>query len=398
MGGRFVMKKVSIPENFDLSSVHVEQPVVIEKEQSNKEKLREIIRSLKIDRTKIIAKPEACLSIMQGDKEAIIATLGNFSLIIGKAKSKKTFSLIMFFHAIVANQTTRNNFKGNLPQGKTRAIFFDTEQGEYHVQKFDNRVCTLLGISDPINFESYPLRKFTPEERLSIINQVIEDTPDLGFVAIDGIRDLVNSINNEEEATKIASHLLKWTGERKIHIVTVLHQNKGDNNARGHLGTELVNKAETVLSVTKSTEDKELSIVNAEDCREMDPEPFAFKVNENGLPELVSDWTPSTQKNNSASHPEDMDDIIHEIKLQEIFRSDKQQRGSELLDRIQTVYNFGQSKATKFRTYFKDQGLINWNSESGKINDPKGFWTLAFEDNKEAVPLTDLSLFDNMGV
>jgi hypothetical protein len=35
--------------------------------------------------------------------------------------------------------------------------------------------------------------------------------------------------------------------QKVIHIHTILHQNKADENARGHIGTELNNKAETVL-------------------------------------------------------------------------------------------------------------------------------------------------------
>ena len=34
----------------------------------------------------------------------------------------------------------------------------------------------------------------------------------------------------------------------------MLHLNKGDNNVRGHIGTEMSNKAETVLVITKSAE------------------------------------------------------------------------------------------------------------------------------------------------
>ncbi len=388
------MNNVHIKKNFDLNDAYLTEPIQnLTTEQKEKAAIGELIRASKVDRSKIIEKPEACLSVVQGDKEAILATLGNFSLVIGKAKSKKTFSLVMFFHAIVANQTTRNKFKGNLPHGKTRAIFFDTEQGEYHVQQFDKRVCILLGKADPPNFETYHLRKFTPEERLQIINQVIETTPELGFVAIDGIRDLVNSINDEEEATKIASHLLKWTEEHKIHIMTVLHQNKGDNNARGHVGTELVNKAETVLSVTRDEQDTELSIVSVEYCREMAPEPFAFRINENGLPEICADWTPA-KGINKVTVPHEISDIVHQLKLAEIFRNEEERRGTDFIESIRNSYGVGESKAKQFRSYFKDKGWVKWNSKTGSANDPKGFYTLNFENAKRA----KLDLFDKGGV
>ena len=49
---------------------------------------------------------------------------------------------------------------------------------------------------------------------------------------------------------------MQWTDDRQIHIHTILHQNKGDENARGHIGTELNNKAETVLLVEKGQEQR----------------------------------------------------------------------------------------------------------------------------------------------
>ncbi len=66
-----------------------------------------------------------------------------------------------------------------------------------------------------------------------------------------------------------------------------MHQNKSDFNARGHIGTELVNKAETVISISVDEKEKELSIVEAQQCRNKEFQPFAFEIDENGLPRLV---------------------------------------------------------------------------------------------------------------
>jgi hypothetical protein len=59
-------------------------------------------------------------------------------------------------------------------------------------------------------------------------------------------------VNDEEEATAIASKLLQWTSENNCHIACVLHENKNDRNAKGHLGAYLVQKAETTISLAKS--------------------------------------------------------------------------------------------------------------------------------------------------
>lgn len=44
---------------------------------------------------------------------------------------------------------------------------------------------------------------------------------------------VVYDINSPSEATCIISKLMQWTDERQIHIHTILHQNKADENARG---------------------------------------------------------------------------------------------------------------------------------------------------------------------
>ena len=83
---------------------------------------------------------------------------------------------------------------------------------------------------------------------------------------------------------------MTWTGERNIHIHTILHQNKGDENARGHIGTELSNKAETVLQVEKDSKNPDISTVKTAHIRAVDFEPFAFRINEEALPELLDGY------------------------------------------------------------------------------------------------------------
>jgi hypothetical protein len=347
-----------------------EQPKPID----DKAKVKEWLKEAKIDPKEKIERPPVCLSIIDGDHEGIIGTLGNFSLIIGKAKSKKTFSLCLFLSALVANQTVFGKFKGSLPENKTKVVFFDTEQGKFHVSLFQKRVYKLLASENLVNFEVFYLRKHTPQERLEIIEYKLQTDPDIGFVAIDGIRDLVNSINDEEEATKTASNLLRWTETKNIHIITVLHQNKRDENARGHLGTELVNKAETVLSVSLDPNDKKISVVEPEFCRDREPEIFAFTVDENGLPVLVDGWELPDTKSKKTLTPPEISNDYHAEKLNKIFKDlGTNLKGGELLDSIKTVFEIGDSRAKEFRTYYLSK---KWILRHGKEKSPNQFYTL----------------------
>ena len=153
------------------------------------------------------------------------------------------------------------------------------------------------------DLEFLVLRKYTPEERIAIVREAIYRTENVGLVIIDGIRDMVYDINSSGESTRIISLLMTWTGERNIHIHTILHQNKGDENARGHIGTELSNKAETVLQVEKDSKNPDISTVKTAHIRAVDFEPFAFRINEEHCPNC---WTAISQGEGAGQREEEI--------------------------------------------------------------------------------------------
>jgi hypothetical protein len=276
--------------------------------------------------------------------EAVLGTLGNFSLIIGKAKSRKSFFINIAVATVLKKDLFLNQFQGDLPNDKNKVLYFDTEQGKYHVQLSLKRICRQLSIEVPNDLMVYGLRSLKPSERLELIEYAIYNTPNIGFVVIDGIKDLITSINDESEATMIASKLLKWTEEKDIHIVTVLHQNKSDNNARGHIGTELINKAETVLSVSKSEQDKDISIVEAQQCRNIEPVPFAFEIVD-GLPQLVENFAIRTETKKNQTDINDLPDVqIFEL-LNIVYSNGKAFSYSELVIQMKLAFKakFGKS-------------------------------------------------------
>jgi hypothetical protein len=262
--------------------------------QKHKEEISEIqLMNEKLERVLInplieLMPPQTCLELLESnDESSTLGTLGDFSLIIGKAKSKKSFFISIAVSAATKNNLVLDRIKGKLPSNQNQVLYFDTEQSEYFVQRAVKRICKITDIQNPVNLKTYHLRKYSPEERLELIEHAIYNNSNIGLVVIDGIKDLVFSINDESEATKISSKLLKWTEENNIHIICVLHQNKGDNNARGHLGTELINKAESVISITKVPENENISIVEAEFCRNKDFQPFAFEIDDLGIPRIT---------------------------------------------------------------------------------------------------------------
>lgn len=304
-------------------------------EQHKKERLK-----YKIDVNEAIPKPQIAISLAntKTDGFAILGTLGNFSVIIGKAKSKKSFFINIAVSTALSNDFILERFKSDLPHDKSEVLYFDTEQGKYHVQKAVKRICIQINQPEPENLHTYFLRSLTPSERLQFIENEIYSNNKIGFVVIDGIKDLVTSINDEEQATNIASKLLKWTEERNIHIVTVLHQNKSDTNARGHIGTELINKAETVLEVAKAENDTNISIVTPQQCRNKEPEVFAFEINEYEIPIIAENFELRTETKKNRFDVTNLEDFKKYQLLTEVFSKGESFSYGKLVEQIIIAY------------------------------------------------------------
>lgn len=217
-----------------------------------------------------------------------IATLGNFSASTGKAKSKKTFNVSAIVAASLAGKQVLN-YRAHLPEGKRRILYVDTEQSRYHCHNVLERILKLADMpttADNDNLDFIGLREYSPSLRIQIIDYALQQKRGYGLVIIDGIRDLMLDINSTSESVEVINKMMEWSSKYDLHIHCVLHLNKGDNNVRGHIGTEMSNKAETVLVISKNNENPSVSEVHALHIREKEFQPFAFTIDDNGLPIL----------------------------------------------------------------------------------------------------------------
>jgi AAA domain-containing protein len=289
------------------------------------------LNSSRINFNDVIPVPPICIEVIINGTAHTFGTLGNCSMLIGKAKAGKTFALsLILAAALVSGEPFQKVLRATFSDDKKTILYFDTEQSRYHVHKVLKRICAISGVPVPDNLIVYSLRKYSALERLEMIEYALYNTPNIGMVVIDGIRDLITSINDEEQASMITSKLLKWSEELNIHIITVLHQNKGDINARGHLGTELTNKSETVTAVSKG-EDKNISIISAEYCRDKNFEPIAFIIDLDGLPNIIDGFavTSKTEQRKKIA-PYDIPPETHKIIINDVFSVQSEMIRSEL--------------------------------------------------------------------
>lgn len=217
---------------------------------------------------------------------------GELVAMTGKAKSGKTF-----FSSILMALCFRKEILGmkRLQAAPLHVMWVDTEQSEESTQDIlVNRVLRLVrghtestesaeraipaGMMDVFN-----LRGVFWQERLSLVEAAIgKFQPDL--VILDGIRDLIDDINDGVKSQNVLERLMHIASSRHCCIVCILHQNKAvdDRSMRGWMGTELSNK--TFETYECSKQDGVFSVKQADTRKYEIADKLQFTIGEEGLP------------------------------------------------------------------------------------------------------------------
>ena len=220
--------------------------------------------------------------LFQGDK--VMISKGDFSVVVGAAKSRKTFCVSAMVGAYLCTSDYMNM---SSPADAGSALWIDTEQSIYHAARVARRVLRIAGLPANQNTERFRMlcfREYTPDKRRELTDKAIRlYRPAL--VVVDGAADLILDVNDSSESAKLATMFMDITKELNNHVVTVLHTNPGGDKPRGHLGTNFLNKAQALFIVRA---DGDISTVSVERCRDIAVDDFAFTINKEGLPVLTS--------------------------------------------------------------------------------------------------------------
>lgn len=245
-------------------------PIDGEKIPQKKISYQDILK-LRILPTDDIPKPESVLFFY----EQMVMSRKNISCITGKAKVGKTF-LMTLLNIAVLKKGEFGTLRSYLPKGKDKIIYIDTEQSDYHILLILQRIQKEVGVDKLLmfNFDAKSV-----EERKDFTRELIYNTPDCGLLVIDGIADLIYDPNDIRESSQMVTELRKWATDCDIHICNVIHQNPSENTKmRGHLGTILTNKAETVIQISSSKENESIKLVETLATRNRKPENWSFEI------------------------------------------------------------------------------------------------------------------------
>lgn len=185
-------------------------------------------------------------------QDKTILTLGSLLVLTGKPKARKSTFLHTFLGLAVRSESIWS-IRVQLPSERKKVILVDTEQSLYDLHQSMKR----LAVNFKIDLSGSELLVFTAraldvQSITNLITTLLTEHPDCSLLAIDGLIDLVNDINDVVEA-KSSVHFLKGIADKfNVAIVGVLHQNKATNYSLGHLGSFLSRFAQAELAVKKN--------------------------------------------------------------------------------------------------------------------------------------------------
>lgn len=261
--------------------------------------------------------------------------IGGFGAISGQRKNGKTFLIAQLMAAILGcdgNERTKQYLPGLRVPDRTleflghppRVLYVDTEMEKLSSAKVLRRVHWLCGqdMSQPFPGDLFSVLwlKNMPSndgvavhrKRYDLIRLAVDAIqPDVVFV--DGLRDLLSSINDEESITKILNDFGSLAEERNLNIWMALHQNPSRKNdddeakMRGWAGTEFGNKvSDTLVSIKNKTANGVSFVVKQQDARDKDMDDWKFEITDDagqlGVPRIIT--TGSNLSSKSKEEPQ----------------------------------------------------------------------------------------------
>ena len=299
------------------------------------------------------------------------STVGGLGAISGQKKNGKSFVLTQLMAAILGSNTserTRQYLPGLRVPDRTidylghppKVLYVDTEMERLNSAKVLRRVHWLCGVdmNQPFPGDRFAVLwvKNMPKDegikaykkRYELIKLAIDAIqPDVVF--IDGLRDLLASINDEEQGTTILDELGSMAEERKMSIWCALHQNPKansdgeDSKMRGWIGTELGNKvSDTFVSIKSKTQNGVSFTVKQQDARGKDLDDWKFEITEDagalGVPRIIT----SGRNLNSKSKEEPIYDEPAQIR--------------EWIEKAKDMYEWPMTRADIKKTVFGEIG------------------------------------------
>lgn len=192
--------------------------------------------------------------LMLGD--TTVATAGNIIGITAQAKAGKT---ALFSGCIAAALRPGSFLHCSSPDQSGAVLHIDTEQSYYDAHRLGVTIRRRaeIGKGDEPRYIAYHWRDFQVPVRKAALEQACARAckahGKVHSIWIDGVADLVTSVNDEAECNELITTLMALASRYDCIIALVIHENPGSNaKSRGHLGSNIERKAEANIRLEKN--------------------------------------------------------------------------------------------------------------------------------------------------
>lgn len=154
---------------------------------------------------------------------------------------------------------------------RTTVVYVDTERNlkdQYPAALQSIQVKAGYDIAtEPDNFKYISLLPITREDRFAALKEYVDhlriSSNSHLFIVLDVCTDCIGDFNNSDKSMALIDLMNIAVNESNVTFLCLIHENPKTDKARGHLGTEIMNKASTVIQVSyeKEGDDKNRNLI-----------------------------------------------------------------------------------------------------------------------------------------
>jgi len=241
---------------------------------------------VKAGKLEIPPQADPILWVMDGSKRKVLAAEGSIVIITSKAKGAKSALLgALMAGAVRPCMDIKIDTLGidvaPCPPDKV-VVHFDTESSSREYFRFLKN--NLRRISDddivPKKLKTASLRCVPMQERMTFVEGWIETLDNIHAVFIDGLTDLIPSVNDENIAIEVVEKFLRLAEKKKTVFVFVVHENQKSTSgggARGWIGSQLERKVSAHFAIAKNDDGtRAIEFLNCREAGEISPRLFEW--------------------------------------------------------------------------------------------------------------------------
>jgi hypothetical protein len=176
----------------------------------------------------------------------------------------------------------------------------------------------------PSNFEYISLLQINRKDRFATLNEYLnyfkKSTNNPLFIVLDVSTDCIEDFNKTDKSMELIDLMNMAINEHNVIFLCLIHENPKSDKARGHFGTELMNKASTVMQVSfekdGSQNDTDIIRVKYLKCRSTARHtPFYIKYSNEAKGLVLADANEVSGVINNRKHKASNEDMIEFIEM-----------------------------------------------------------------------------------